>query len=279
MHKIYKAQIKDLLNIKKIIKDISNKADFYSEFKESIIKYIIKQKCYIISDNNRICCIFIISDDNEVYVMPKDITFSFFKFLYILSKHFKNNDFKLKIKYKKLNIDSYKKYYKLKVIDNYLCMFLDVTNNCCMENKDELVVRKMKIDKDENIRVNLQNKIFSNIKGRRDLTLNEVFFEESSSKFLKDYCYFLEYYDTPVGYGQIIKIKGDFFLVNFGIIPEFQGRGFGAYFLNKIVENCNNAGINKLYLTVDGNNKRAVNLYRNYGFKFMYGDAKLILYS
>lgn len=283
MLNIYNAQIKDLINIKRILNETDKKADYFSEFKESIIKYILRKRSYIVSENNSIRCIIFINNNNEVYVIPNDSSFSFFKLLFVLKTRFKNIELKIKIKYKKLNVNLYKKYYKLKVKDNYLCMILDTSkikylnNDIC--NKDELLFRKMEIDKDEDIRVKLQNKIFSNVKGRKDLTLNEVFYEENSNKFLKDFCYFLEYSGTPVGYGQIIKIQEEFYLVNFGITPEFQGRGFGIYFLNKIIESCRKSGIKKLYLTVDSNNQKAINLYKKYGFEFIYGNANLILYE
>ncbi|SKA86576.1 Acetyltransferase (GNAT) family protein [Caloramator quimbayensis] len=281
MLNVYNAQIKDVINIKRILNETDRKADYYSEFKESIIKYILKKRCFIVSKNNNILCVIFINDRNEVYAIPNDSTFSLFKLLFVLKTHFKNLELNIKIKYKKLNVNLYKKYYKIKVKDNYLCMVLDTSkikytnNNIC--NEDKILFRKMKIEKDENIRVNLQNKIFSNVKGRRDLTLNEVFFEENSNKFLKDFCYFLEYSGNPVGYGQIIKLLEEFYLVNFGIIPEFQGRGFGIYFLNKIVESCRQSGIKKIYLTVDANNQKAINLYEKYGFEFIYGNAYLIL--
>ncbi|WP_443110822.1 GNAT family N-acetyltransferase [Caloramator sp. mosi_1] len=66
----------------------------------------------------------------------------------------------------------------------------------------------------------------------------------SSSYFLKDYCYVLYKNHMPIGYGQIIKDRSLYYLVNFGIIEEFRGMGFGYIFLNYILNDIK--GKNKI---------------------------------
>ncbi|WP_168190021.1 GNAT family N-acetyltransferase [Caloramator sp. E03] len=277
---INNAKIKDIIYIKRIINNVSQNANFHSEFNSSIIKHVLKKTCFLVYENYILQCILFFHNDYEVFVIPTNKTFSFFKLLYILKNDFKNNEYKLKIKYKKLNISMYKKYYNIKIKENYLYMYLDILSKNTeidYNNSNDLFVRKMKIGHEENIRVMLQNDIFSKVKDRIELTLNEVIYEENSSKFLKNLCFFIEYKGSPIGYGQIIKTQNSYYLVNFGIVQEFQGRGFGYYFLNEIIKSCKANGIEKLYLTVDSNNKKAINLYKKYGFEFLYGSASIIL--
>lgn len=280
MLKVYNAQIKDILIIKNILNTSFDNANFFSEFNESILKYILRKNCFLVYDNLKLQCILFFKNNEEVFVIPAYDSFSFFKFLYVLKKFFNIKEYRLNIKYKKLNINFYKKYFNLKIKEDYLCLFLDIINKRDEKiTDDDLHVRKMKIGLEEEIRVKLQNDIFSNIKGRKELTINEVIYEERSSKFLKDMCFILEYKGIPAGYGQIIRNQNDLYLVNFGIIKEYQGRGFGYFFLDKIISFCKDEGIDKLYLTVDKNNKKAVNLYLKYGFKLLNGNASLILYK
>ena len=95
----------------------------------------------------------------------------------------------------------------------------------------------------------LQNVIFGNIEGRRDLTIQEVLFEEKKQGFLADMCYILEINKIPSGYGQIVALEKGYSLVNFGITSQFRGFGYGYYFLSYILEECRLSGIKDLYLS------------------------------
>lgn len=51
-----------------------------------------------------------------------------------------------------------------------------------------------------------------------------------------------------------------------GILPEYQGKGYGKYMLNLLVRNLVQRNIDNILIEVDSTNKRAFNLYKNHGF-------------
>ena len=69
---------------------------------------------------------------------------------------------------------------------------------------------------------------------------------------------------------KIVEIENQYFLVNFGIIPEFRNNGYGYKFLNVISVDCAKKGIKHLYLSVNRHNTSAVELYKKDGFIELY---------
>lgn len=53
---------------------------------------------------------------------------------------------------------------------------------------------------------------------------------------------------------------------SFGVLPEFQGKGYGRRFLSLIIGHLFNRGAVRVKLEVDSKNDRALNLYRSIGF-------------
>jgi ribosomal protein S18 acetylase RimI-like enzyme len=156
-------------------------------------------------------------------------------------------------------------------------MSLDIKKdvNNPLEMQDGILVRRMVINKEEPVRVKLQNNIFGNAQGRRELTLLEVYSEERKSSFLKEMCFILDVHGEPGGYGQILISDDEYYLVNFGVINEYRSKGYGLYFLSKIIENCSLSGINHLNLCVDNDNTPAINLYKKLGFKELYSKFNM----
>ncbi len=76
--------------------------------------------------------------------------------------------------------------------------------------------------------------------------------------------------DTPVGYAHI-----DFDIINnkywFGIcvLEEYQGKGIGTKLINYVINIFKTSNINKLYLTVDINNTKALKLYTKHNFNIL----------
>lgn len=272
------AKIWDIIKIRKLRKKRSN-GNFYSEYIGSLIYCIIKKDCYLIIEKSKIYGVVIVNDiKREVFYIPgNEDKISFPRLIYILKKDLKVLGYVLNLKYRKININNIKKYLPIKVIDNIKYMHIKISEqfkpNC--GNNDNLKVRNAEVNKDEVNRVELQNKIFGNINGRKELTLEEVLNEQKGSKFLKDLCFVLEENNQPIGYGQIIIMDDSYYLVNFGIIPEFRGRGYSKYFLSNVIKKCQEYGIDDLYLSVDNANYNAVNLYKKIGFTEVYN--KLII--
>jgi ribosomal protein S18 acetylase RimI-like enzyme len=268
-----------------ILKRVRNfnpqKFSFYSEFNGNIFYYILKRSCYIIKkDSMSLGVIFVDRIGMNLYYIPFECSaVSFFRLLYLIKQNFNLSGFRLSVKHKNLNSNLYKNSFFIDVVIDIKCMEAKAELSD-IEAKDvfkELSVLKLVIGKEEGIRVELQNRIFSEVKNRRELTIGEVLREEKSPGFLKGMCYILRYCDTPIGYGQILYTDEKFYLVNFGITPEYRKAGYGNFFLTKIMNNCSLYGINNLYLTVDKQNVPAIGLYKKVGFKDLYNKLEIIL--
>lgn len=271
MVKVLRIRYLDIFTVYKLLNSKIGELGFYSDFKEGIFKYIINRQCYFFANNGSIAGLLLLNPKNkEIHYIPlKEKGLSLFRLIYTLNTNFNLSGYALSIKHKSLNPGLYSRYFPVVIYDNYKYMYINIDNFSYrnFNYKENLVFRKMIINKEEPLRVKLQNNIFNNSSsGRRELTLLEVYNEESRSSFLKDMCYILEAEGNPSGYGQIIIADGENYLVNFGVIIECRKKGYGRYFLSKIIEDCKAKGINKLYLCVDNNNLSAVKLYREIGF-------------
>jgi GNAT superfamily N-acetyltransferase len=77
----------------------------------------------------------------------------------------------------------------------------------------------------------------------------------------------------PVGYGHLDYESGKIWL-GMCVFDSFVGKGYGKFILKNLIHNRNN---NPLYLTVDKDNYKAINLYLNNGFK-IYSYSEKIFY-
>lgn len=277
---VKRATILQFFKIKEIadnLKADSSNFNFYSNFKGSFIKKILEGRVYFIIRNTATIGVIVMEyATNEICYLPYLNSISIFKLLYILNKNFDVSSYKISLNYKKLNIDSLKKYFPIKISENMMFMYRKndyIVNEVI--NNSTIIFRSLEIDKEEYIRVELQNRIFDNIRNRSLLTIDEVLLEEMSPRFLKDFCFIIEVNKVAAGYGQIMKINNAFFLVNFGIVPELRNSGYGYYFLNNIIQECEKLGMNNLCLSVDKNNQSAINLYEKGGFKEMYNTVTI----
>ena len=159
---------------------------------------------------------------------------------------------------KNYNKESYiKTDYKFNHISNY-------ENNI---TTDEMIsIRKLYIGLDERTRCNIQNDIFEEL-DRKALTIEDIYADMSQDYFLKDLCFFGILNNEYIGYGQIIFNRNMYTVVNFGIVKKYRGHGLSKIFLNKIIIEAKNYGIEDLYIRVDSNNIKAINLYKGIGFE------------
>lgn len=278
MLEIRNARLKDIHEIKNSVEDC-DKNNYYSNFTGNVLYFIIINKCFLIVNNKSIQgIIFIKENKKEVFYIPVNINTSFFHFMYILKKYFNLSGYSLELRYKKISTLLSEKYFSIYIKSDlkYMCIdLLNLTINC--NHHENVLIRKMNIGKDEKIRVKLQNEIFGNVPKRRNLTVKEVLYEEKGSGFLNNYCFFIEENSIPAGYGQIVISGGEYYLVNFGIIPEYRNKNLGFIFLSGILSECKNNDIAKLYLTVDKNNLSAINLYYKSGFIDLYNSIQISL--
>ena len=70
-----------------------------------------------------------------------------------------------------------------------------------------------------------------------------------------------------IGFGVMMSVIDEAHLLNIGISPRYQGRGYGARMLRHIMSVAKNYGAGKLFLEVRPSNEQAVSLYRHFGFR------------
>ena len=63
--------------------------------------------------------------------------------------------------------------------------------------------------------------------------------------------------------------SGEVYLSDYAIAEELQGNKLGFHFLNVIIKNIKEQGFKRISLTVDIENKPAINLYEKSGFKII----------
>lgn len=120
-------------------------------------------------------------------------------------------------------------------------------------------------NKDEKLRCNVQNQIFSDL-SRYPIDEEDVYFEENQKYYLNDGCIFIKHDESVAGYGQIIADKGKAYLVNFGILEKYRGKGLGKLLLNYLSNLCYNMGYKEIYLKCNESNSIALQLYETMGF-------------
>jgi len=80
--------------------------------------------------------------------------------------------------------------------------------------------------------------------------------------------YVLCAWGSPAGYFEVVRAAGDTELAYFGLVPDFIGRGFGAWFLNSAIDTAWLGGTTRVWVhTCTFDHPRALGLYQRCGFK------------
>ncbi|MFX0549020.1 GNAT family N-acetyltransferase [Hathewaya histolytica] len=120
----------------------------------------------------------------------------------------------------------------------------------------------------EQIRCNVQNSVFGN-ENRIPININDILEDEKQDYYIEGASLFLKLHGNYIGYGQLILEDDYLTIVNFGIVPEYRGKGYGKILLNELIELafkiCSEDKI--LKLKVHNINRTAINLYKSFGFK------------
>lgn len=263
-------KFKDIQMAKGIVfEDGSNLTSFYSFTKKSITYFTIIKGVYIATRKDEIIGILVIDSGlREFYFYPtlesENIRLS--EFIDSLDERFELSGYIFNFVFNDYNyIKGSENKYELISSVKFMVYDLEKLSNDKIDG-EYLNVRNYTLRKDEKTRVYLQNEIFGDVEGRADLTLKDVMIEEYSPKFIEDLCFILEENAEPIGYGQIINIGEEFYLVNFGIIPSARRKGYAKKFLSHILACSYEKGINQIELTVDNYNRSAVELYKSFGF-------------
>lgn len=119
--------------------------------------------------------------------------------------------------------------------------------------------------KDEILRCDIQNDIFEQL-NRIPLTTEDIYADMAQDYYINELCIFGILNNEYIGYGQIIYNRSMFTIVNFGIVSKYRGFGLGQLLLNEMIDYAKKYGIENLYIRVDSDNIKAINLYRKIGF-------------
>ena len=134
-----------------------------------------------------------------------------------------------------------------------------------LNNTINFYTRIFEPGKDEILRCDIQNDIFEQW-NRLPLTTEDIHADMAQDYYINELCIFGILNNEYIGYGQIIYNRSMFTIVNFGIVSKYRGFGLGQLFLNEMIEYAKNYGIENLYIRVDSDNIKAINLYRKIGF-------------
>lgn len=144
----------------------------------------------------------------------------------------------------------------------------DIVNNIYGTN-NFVTFKTFRLGEDERTRCKVQNDIFLDW-NRVPLTIEDIYNDLNQDYYINDLAIFIEVNNIIIGYGQIVFNRDIYTVVNFGIIKEYRGRGYGKLLLNKLIMLSREKGIQTLYIRVDENNIKARNLYEHAGFKEKY---------
>lgn len=162
---------------------------------------------------------------------------------------------------KNLDLNSEKKLYGMRID-------LKVYKTRRSEGSIEFINFKKGMDEEK--RAFIQNSIFKDTKEHKDLSVEDIMFEEEQDFYIDDGGMFLSYNGNIVGYSQIVLEKYPFdmpYIVNFGILKDYRGLGLSRILLNHTLDIIKSKGFSEAFVTVDASNKRAYRLYKSEGFR------------
>lgn len=118
----------------------------------------------------------------------------------------------------------------------------------------------------EKVRCRIQNEVFKNF-DRVPLTLHDIYYDEMQSYYYEKGSILLKKDDFYIGYGQIIVESNIPTIVNFGILKDFRGLGYGKMLLNCLFNILKINNFEEIFIKVKADNMPAFNLYTQNGFK------------
>jgi GNAT superfamily N-acetyltransferase len=106
--------------------------------------------------------------------------------------------------------------------------------------------------------------ILSILEKNPNTTINFRYFSKRTEECLLNHKYHFILYDTyPVGYGHL-DYDSEKTWLGMCVFDDYVGKGYGKVILDNLIENRRGE---ELFLSVDKENYRAINLYLNRGFK------------
>ena len=145
-------------------------------------------------------------------------------------------------------------------------MKINIKETRYYEPKDNVKFRVFIDGRDEANRCRIQNEVFHSVT-RQAIEEEDVIYEKIQSYYIPEGCIFISLDDEDIGYGQLVMKEKKMYLVNFGIIPKYRGKGYGKMLIRKILSVGVSMGYEEIYLRCDADNYQAINLYEKEGFR------------
>lgn len=151
--------------------------------------------------------------------------------------------------------------------DGTLIFKTDINEDVYIEPEKEMSFHAFKKGIDEQLRCDIQNRIFKD-ESRMPLTLEDIYYDELQNYYFEKGAIFLKKGNKFIGYGQII-IENNCtpVIVNFGIVKEYRGRGYSKYLLKYLLKISYLNKFNCIKIRVKSSNNTAINLYMSMDFK------------
>lgn len=108
-------------------------------------------------------------------------------------------------------------------------------------------------------------------KGERNINEEDILKKIDAIADSGDICSIAKVENTIIGY--VIAVRENFIRTKhvanivIGILEDYCGKGIGTIFFQIILDWANKNEVKRLELTVIAENKRAINLYKKFGFK------------
>lgn len=153
-----------------------------------------------------------------------------------------------------------------KIIEGTIEMCLDVEKLTPFPISENTSFERLKRGEQEELRCKIQNKIFEN-DDRIPLSVEDIYFDEDQSYYLEEGAIFIKDGSSYVGYGQIVIDNKNAYIVNFGILKNYRGNGYGKCLIKYLVTLIKSFGFNEVYIKVDSKNNNALKLYEAMGFR------------
>ncbi|AJA48019.1 acetyltransferase (GNAT) family [Clostridium pasteurianum DSM 525 = ATCC 6013] len=153
-----------------------------------------------------------------------------------------------------------------KILNGTLEMKCNLDREYNFNVKGDIVIENLVLNRDEKKRCAIQNAIFKK-DGRTPLTVEDIYFDQCQNYYFDKGCFFIKLKGFVIGYGQIIINDGIPVIVNFGILENFRGKGYGRLFLLFLISKAKQQKFREIFIRVDSSNTIAFNLYRSVGFE------------
>ncbi|CAG7840898.1 hypothetical protein CLOHAE12215_02322 [Clostridium haemolyticum] len=140
----------------------------------------------------------------------------------------------------------------------------------------DICFKKFIRGKDEPIRCFIQNTVFDS-KDRVPLRIEDIYYDEMQEYYCEDSSIFMKKGKSYIGYGQIILRQNIPFIVNFGILPEYQNKGYGMLFLKYLLNLLYKKNKCFVKINVTSENYKALTLYKRMGFNEDYEKSRWYL--